>query len=141
MPTAWCLEWMLGLRDMIQSTSSLPEAHRRYTQLADLWSLSTDCELSVSSKVRSVQPTHAICGLGGCTPTNRTTVAIRNKTENVRINIQARSCNHYRGTAISNTYTECVSVALGIRQAMHMRRILLSSVGSPCLQYFCPLSN
>lgn len=55
---------MLGLRDMIQSTSSLPEAQRRYTQLADLWSLSTDCELSVSSNVRSVQPAHAICGLG-----------------------------------------------------------------------------
>ena len=87
MPIAWCLVWMLGLRDMIQSTSSLPEAQRRYTQLADLWSLSTDCELSVSSNVRSVQPTHAICELGDCVATNRTTVAIWIKPGNVRKNI------------------------------------------------------
>jgi hypothetical protein len=62
MPIAWCLVWMLGLRDMIQSMSSLPEAQRWYTQFEfeDLWSLSTDDELSASSNVCSVQPTHAI---------------------------------------------------------------------------------
>ena len=35
---------------------------------------------------------------------------------------EARSCKHCcSGRAISITYSECVSAALGIQQAMHMR--------------------
>ena len=44
--------------------------------------------------------------------------------------IQARSSNHcYRGTAVSITYSECVYVALGIRQAMRMRRTYIVICG------------
>jgi hypothetical protein len=47
----------------------------------------------------------------------------------VERNIEARSFNHcYSGKAISITYSEYVSVALGIQHAMRMRRIILSSV-------------
>jgi hypothetical protein len=56
MPAAWCLVWMLGLSVIIQSTSSVPEALRRYIRFEDLWSLSTGGKQFASSSVRSVQP-------------------------------------------------------------------------------------
>jgi len=34
------------------------------------------------------------------------------------------------------TYSFCVSVALGIQHAMHMRRIMFPSLACPALQYF-----
>jgi hypothetical protein len=56
-------------------------------------------------------------------------------------NIKARSRNRcYRGKAINISYSECVSVALVIQHAKRMRRIILSSVGCPTLQYFSTLS-
>ena len=42
---------------------------------------------------------------------------------------------------ISVTCSEYVFVALGIQQAMRMRRIILSSVACPDLQYFSTLSH
>jgi hypothetical protein len=51
---------------------------------------------------------------------------IKNKTGMyVCRNIEARSCNHScSGKAIINTYSECVSVALGIEYAMRMYHIV-----------------
>jgi hypothetical protein len=47
----------------------------------------------------------------------------------VQCNIEARSYNQcWSGKAISITYSECVSVALAIQHAKHMRHIILSSV-------------
>jgi hypothetical protein len=47
----------------------------------------------------------------------------------VQRNLEARSCNHCcSGKAISITYCECVSVALGILHAMRMRRIAICSL-------------
>ena len=43
--------------------------------------------------------------------------------------------------AVSITYSECVSVALGIQHAMRMRRIILSCVPSPRLQHFSALPH
>ena len=40
-----------------------------------------------------------------------------------------------RGKAISSTYSGCVSVALRIQHAKCIRRIMLSSVACPTLQY------
>ena len=52
-------------------------------------------------------------------------------------NIEARSRNHCRrGQAISTVYSECVSVAFVIQDAMRMRRITLSSVACLDLPYF-----
>jgi hypothetical protein len=39
------------------------------------------------------------------------------------------------------TYSECLFVALGIQNAMHMRPIILPSVSCSALQYFSTLSN
>jgi hypothetical protein len=48
---------------------------------------------------------------------------------NVQRAIEMRSRNHCcRGKAISIPYSECGSVALVIRHAKRMRRIILSSV-------------
>jgi len=50
-------------------------------------------------------------------------------------NNEGRSRNHYGGgKAISITYSECVSVALVIRLAKRVRRIVLSSVACSALQ-------
>jgi hypothetical protein len=47
-----------------------------------------------------------------------------------KFNIEAPSYNHFsRGKAISISYSECVSVALVIQQAMRMRRFTLSHKG------------
>jgi len=59
-------------------------------------------------------------GLGDCI-----SVTLLNKIANERrdSNNEAPSCNHYcSGKAISITYYECVSVALGIQHVTHMRR-------------------
>jgi hypothetical protein len=57
-------------------------------------------------------------------------------------NIEARSRNHCRrGKAISIVYSECVSVALIIQDAMRMRRITLSSVACLDLPHFSTYSN
>ena len=54
-----------------------------------------------------------------------------------KCNIKARSRNHCcRGTAISITYSECVSVVLFIQNAKRMRRIILLSVTCPAVPYF-----
>jgi hypothetical protein len=43
----------------------------------------------------------------------------------VERNIQTRSCNRCcSGKALSITYSECVFVALGIHQAIHLRHIV-----------------
>ena len=42
---------------------------------------------------------------------------------------------------MSITYCECVFVALGIQHAKCMRRIILSSVACPAVQYFSTLSH
>jgi hypothetical protein len=39
------------------------------------------------------------------------------------------------------TFSECVSVDLGIHHAMCLLRIVLSPVTNPAVQYFCALSN
>jgi len=68
---------------------------------------------------------------------------LSSKAGNVRKrNNEERSNNHCcRGKAISITYSECVSVALGIQHAMHMRHVTLSSVACPALQNFSTLSH
>jgi hypothetical protein len=56
-------------------------------------------------------------------------------------NIEKCLRNHcYRGKAVSITYSECVSVALGIKHAKCTRRILLSSVACLTLPYLFSLS-
>ena len=55
----------------------------------------------------------------------------------VERNIEARSCNHScGGKAIGITYSEFVFVALGIQHPKRMRRIILSPVACPAVQYF-----
>jgi len=57
--------------------------------------------------------------------------------KHVQCSIEIPSRNHCcSGKAVSITYSECVSVALGIQHTMRMRRIILSSVACPSLQYF-----
>jgi len=52
-------------------------------------------------------------------------------------NTEGRSRDHYcSGKAISITYSECVSVALVIRRAKGMRRVIFSPVACPAVQYF-----
>jgi len=49
----------------------------------------------------------------------------------------ARSRNHCcRGREISIAYSVCVFVALVIQQPLRMRRIILSPVACPAVQYF-----
>jgi hypothetical protein len=54
----------------------------------------------------------------------------------------ARSCNHScSGKAIGITYSECVSVTLGIQHIQGKRHIILSSVACLALHYFSTLSH
>jgi len=47
----------------------------------------------------------------------------------MKLNIEARSCNHrYSGKAIGITYSECVSVPLGIEHAMRITRTVICSL-------------
>ena len=51
--------------------------------------------------------------------------------------MEARSCNHYCCVkAIRITYSECMSIAVGIQHAKRMRTILLSPVSRPAVLYF-----
>jgi hypothetical protein len=60
----------------------------------------------------------------------------------VERNNEARSCNHCcSGKAMSITYSESMSVALGIQHAMRMRCIILPSVACPAVPYFSTLSH
>jgi len=45
------------------------------------------------------------------------------------------------GKAISITYSESMFIVLGFRHALRMRRIILSSVACPAVQYFSILSH
>jgi hypothetical protein len=62
---------------------------------------------------------------------------VKNKTGNIRSNIEARSRNHsWCGKAISITYYEPVFVAFVIQPVKGRRRVLLSSVACQSLPYF-----
>jgi hypothetical protein len=51
-------------------------------------------------------------------------------------NIDARLCNHSsRGEAIINTYSECVSVALGIEHEMRMHHIIIRELSGSRICY------
>jgi len=55
----------------------------------------------------------------------------------VQRGIQSSSRNHCcRGKATSITYSECAVLALVIQHAVRMRRIVLSSVTYPAVQFF-----
>jgi hypothetical protein len=57
-------------------------------------------------------------------------------------NIEAPSHNQCcRGKATIITNSECVSLALFIQHAMHLRRIILSSIACMALPYFSTLSH
>jgi hypothetical protein len=63
-------------------------------------------------------------------------------TRDTTRNIKARSRNHCcSGKAISITYSECLSVALVIKHAKRMRRIILPSVACLAVPYFSTLSH
>jgi len=52
-------------------------------------------------------------------------------------NTKTRSRSHRcRGKVISITYSQCLSVALGMQHAKRMRRVILSPVACPALPYF-----
>jgi hypothetical protein len=56
--------------------------------------------------------------------------------------IEVPSCNNCcSGRAKSITYSECVSVAIGIQQAMLMRSIILSSVACLAVPHFSTFSH
>jgi hypothetical protein len=53
----------------------------------------------------------------------------------VQRNVQERVCNRCRSWTISITYSERASVALGIRDAMRMRHIVVCGL-SGCTMFF-----
>ena len=69
-------------------------------------------------------------------------VVKRRQAMYVKCNIEARLCHHFfHGKAISITYYECVSVALGIQHTDHMHCIILSPVARLAVLYFSTLSH
>jgi hypothetical protein len=66
-------------------------------------------------------------------------VSKSNRTSSVRINVTL-GCVRVTIIAVekkkSTTYSECVFVALGIKNAVRMRRIILSSVACLAVPYF-----
>ena len=57
----------------------------------------------------------------------------------VERNFEARSCKpHFRGKAMSITYSKCVCIALIVQHAQRLRRAMLSVV-CPALQHFSTL--
>jgi hypothetical protein len=66
----------------------------------------------------------------------------KNKTGNVLVTLRrVRATIVAVEKSINITYFECVFVALVIQHAKRMRRILLSSVACPNIQYFSTLSH
>jgi len=81
-------------------------------------------------------------GTGLCVllSTNRA-LFLRNRTQGSQctynVTLRRVRANHCcSGKAMSITYSECGSVALGLQHAKHMRRIILPSAACPAVQYF-----
>jgi hypothetical protein len=70
-------------------------------------------------------------------------ILMYNKTDNIlQRNIKARSFNHCcSGKAILITYCECVFVALGIKYAMRISRIVQSSAVCLAVRHFSTFSH
>jgi len=74
----------------------------------------------------------------------RKTTNTKNKTGNACLKVtmrRVRVTTVVTEKTISITYSECVFVALDIRHAMHMRRIVLSSVVGVTVPYFSTSSR
>ena len=57
----------------------------------------------------------------------------------VKRNIEARSYNHCdNGKAIAITYSECLSVALGILHTMRMRRTVIFGLHDSTIFFYIP---
>jgi len=56
---------------------------------------------------------------------------------NIHLSSRNRCCS---GKATSITYSECVFLALVIQYAVRLRRIVLSSMTYPAVQFFCIIS-
>ena len=69
-------------------------------------------------------------------------LSVRDRQCKYKSNSEGRSCNHCcSGKVISITHSAHAFVALGVQHAKRMRRIILSSVACPALQYFSTLSH
>jgi hypothetical protein len=100
---------------------TLSTAHSRSSA-----NVQTDC--SISSKVTTSQ-----VNMHGCKMLN----VIQQRQCTYNVNNEARSRSYW----CCVTYSKCVFVALVIRDAKCMRRIILSSVAWPAPQYFSTLSH
>ena len=77
-----------------------------------------------------------------CNPIERKCILITKTYSVLQHNIEAHSCNHcYNEKSNRITYCECVFVHLGIRHAVRVSPILLSSVACPALQYLSTLCH
>jgi hypothetical protein len=68
----------------------------------------------------------------------------KNRTGNVRIDVtlsRVRIAIVATKKVLTVTYSECVSVALGIQHAKRMRRVTVSPVACLVLPYFSTLSH
>jgi hypothetical protein len=67
---------------------------------------------------------------------------IKIETIHFFLNTEARSCSHYwSGKTINTTHYESVYVALCTQHGMYIRRVILSSVACPAIQYFSTLTH